>query len=88
MPIFFVSIIYIYEKGFDKINEFPEDFLESINAARERELYGMMELQFLLSYLGNISKADSDEMTPFELNNWYEFLKKQKELESSRLSEK
>jgi len=42
----------------------------------------MIEMQFVLSYHGHISKSDSDEMSIFELNNWYEFLKKQKEMDA------
>lgn len=53
---------------------------------RERKIEEIMSDQFILAYLGNISKKDSDEMTPFELKNWFELLKKQKELEADRSS--
>lgn len=42
----------------------------------------MIETQFVLSYYGNVSKEDSDNMTPFELNEWYKLVKKQKQLEA------
>jgi hypothetical protein len=48
---------------------------------REAEVFGIMELQFVLSYNANVSKEDSDNMTPFELDNWFELLKKQRKLE-------
>lgn len=53
---------------------------------REHKIEEIMSDQFMLAYLGNISKKDSDEMTPFELRNWFELLKKQKELEANRSS--
>lgn len=43
-----------------------------------------MSVQFTLAYMGHISKEDSDNMTPFELTNWYNMLKKQKELEDEK----
>ena len=51
---------------------------------REMEIEKTMSTQFMLSYLGNISKADTDNMTPFELKNWFKLLQRQKELESDR----
>ena len=54
---------------------------------REDEINNIMELQFVLSYLGNISKFDSDEMTPFELRSWYNILKKQKAREEEKINE-
>jgi hypothetical protein len=82
-----VNLICLYETGFDKLKDFPEDFTKSLDANRMAEVSCIMEKQFLLSYMGNISKVDSDEMTPFELNNWFELLKKQKELETSQASQ-
>jgi len=46
-----------------------------------------MEMQFVLSYLGHVSKSDSDEMTWFEIHNWFKLLKKQKEAEAKRQEE-
>jgi len=80
-------MITLYSIGFDKLDELSEETVLSIEKAREIEIANIMELQFILSYLGNISKDDSDNMTPFELNNWYKLLKKQKELESKRVNE-
>lgn len=87
MPICFVSLITLYELGFDKLDDLSDDIIESINKAREVEISNMIELQFVLSYRGNISKADSDEMTPFELKMWYNFLKKQGEIEADRVKD-
>ena len=84
MPISFVSLIYLYSMGFEKLDSLPEEDLKGFYKLRENEIESMLELQFILSYLGNISKADSDEMTPFELTNWYRLLKKQKEIEAER----
>lgn len=85
MPICFVSLIDIYlNHGFDSLDELSEEVLDSLYEAREIEISNIMEMQFVLSYMGHISKADSDEMTWFELNNWFKLLRKQKELESKR----
>jgi hypothetical protein len=80
-------MIVLYQIGFDRLEDFPKDVIESINKSRDDEITNMMETQFILSYLGNISKKDSDDMTPFELTNWYNFLKKQKDLENNRVQE-
>lgn len=40
-----------------------------------------MERQFLLSHLSHVAKEDTDNMTPFELDNWFELLKKRREEE-------
>lgn len=87
MPTCFVSMIALYSIGFEKLNDLSEETILSIEKAREIEITNILELQFILSYLGNISKEDSDNMTPFELNNWYKLLKKQKELEASKVKE-
>ena len=84
MLICFVSLIALYEIGFDKLEELPYEIVEAFDKTRQNEILNMMELQFVLSYKGNISKQDSDEMTPFELGNWYEFLKKQVALDSGK----
>jgi hypothetical protein len=76
--------MYLYEVGFDKLDELDDDTLERFYKLRESEIRKMMETQFILSYMANVSKADSDEMTPYELNNWVEILKKQKDLEVKR----
>lgn len=87
MPICFVSLITLYKEGFEKIDELPEEIQQEFYKVRESEISHMLELQFILSYLGNISKADSDEMTWFELNNWFKLLKKQKDIENQRALE-
>ena len=88
MPICFVSLIDIYLKhGFSSLDELSEEVLDSLYEAREIEISNIIEMQFVLSYMGNISKLDSDEMTWFELNNWFKLLRKQKELESKRNAE-
>ena len=84
MPTSFVSLIYLYSVGFDKLEELDDEEIEALYKLRENEIENMLELQFMLSYFCNITKADSDEMTPFELKNWYRLLKKQKELEDER----
>lgn len=61
---------------------FTEDYYESIDKLRMNEINNITEMQFLLSYMGNISKKDSDDMTVFELHKWLDLLKKQKELEN------
>jgi hypothetical protein len=83
-----VSLIKIYELGFDKIDELDEEVQEAFYKVRENEINYMMEIQFILSYLGNISKQDSDEMTIFELHNWFNLLKKQKAIEAEKAKEK
>ena len=80
-------MIVLYQIGFDKIDELADDVVESINKTRDSEIANMMELQFILAYEGKIDKLSSDEMTPFELNNWYKLLKKQKDLENNRVQE-
>lgn len=87
MPIYFVSLIYLYKEGFDKLEELPEKVLKEFMQLREIEIQNMMEIQFVLSYLGNISKEDSDEMTPFELKSWYNLMKKQKAMEAEKANE-
>jgi hypothetical protein len=79
-----VSLITIYKEGFEKLDELDEETLGAFYKMREAEISYIMEVQFILSYLGNISKTDSDNMTWFELNNWFSLLKKQKELENER----
>lgn len=84
-----MSLIWIYlNGGFERIEEFSEEELEIFYKAREIEISNIMEMQFVLSYLGHISKTDSDDMTWFELQNWFKLLKKQKELEAKREAEK
>lgn len=87
MPICFVSLITLYKEGFEKLDDLPEEIQQEFYKVRESEISHMLELQFILSYLGNISKADSDEMTWFELNNWFKLLKKQKDIENQRALE-
>lgn len=87
MPICFVSLITLYKEGFEKLDELPDEIQQEFYKVRESEISHMLELQFILSYLGNISKADSDEMTWFELNNWFKLLKKQKDIENQRALE-
>lgn len=87
MPICFVSLITLYKEGFEKIDDLPDEIQQEFYKVRESEISHMLELQFILSYLGNISKADSDEMTWFELNNWFKLLKKQKDIENQRALE-
>lgn len=84
MPICFVSLIYLYGVGFEKLEELPKKTLEKLLSIREKEVEDMMETQFVLSYYGHISKKDSDEMTLFELKNWYRLLKKQREMEAEK----
>lgn len=77
-----MSLIEIYLKhGFNSLDELPDKVIESLYEAREIQISNIMEMQFVLSYMGHISKTDSDEMTWFELNNWFKLLKKQKEVE-------
>jgi len=45
------------------------------------------EKQFILSYYGNVGKADSDNMTPTELDRWFKLVKKRKELEEEQAKE-
>lgn len=83
-----MSLIEIYKKGsLQDIDELPEETLESLYTARENEISNMMEMQFVLAYMGHVSKEDSDEMTWFEINNWFKLLKKQKEIEAKRQEE-
>ena len=77
----------LYKEGFEKIDDLPDEIQQEFYKVRESEISHMLELQFILSYLGNISKADSDEMTWFELNNWFKLLKKQKDIENQRALE-
>lgn len=77
----------MYKEGLENIEDLPEETLEIFYKNRENEIANIMEMQFVLSYLGHVSKTDSDEMTPFELQNWFKLLKKQKELEAKRAAE-
>lgn len=86
MPTYFVTLIELYRVGFDKLDDLPSEEFDMFMKLREGEIEEIMSLQFMLAYLGNISKADSDNMTPFELRNWFNLLKKQKELEAERNS--
>jgi hypothetical protein len=79
-PICFVSLLSLYELGFDKLDELPENTIDNILKSREAEIKNMIEMQFVLAYHSNISKEDSDNMTPFEIKNWYNFLQKQSEI--------
>lgn len=88
MPTCFVSLTYLYSVGFDRLDELPKETLNRFYEIRENEVERMMEIQFILSYLGNISKKDSDDMTPFELDNWVRLLKKQKDLENKQENRK
>ncbi len=83
MPTCFVSLIHLYDIGFNELDNLSEDIYKSFDEARQIEINDMMEKQFLLSYSGNISKADSDDMTPFELLSWVNLLKKIKSIENS-----
>lgn len=88
MPICFVSLIEIYKRGsLEDIEELPEETLQSLYKSRENEISNMMEMQFVLAYLGHVSKNDSDEMTWFEINNWFKLIKQQKEIEAKRQEE-
>ena len=83
-----MSLIEIYKKGsLEDIDDLPEETLESLYVARENEISNMMEMQFVLAYMGHVAKQDSDEMTWFEINNWFKLLKKQKEIEAKRQEE-
>lgn len=86
-PICFVSIIYLYVVGFDKLDKLHEEDMKAFMKLREVEIQNTMEIQFILSYLGNISKQDSDEMTPFELKSWFNLIKKQKAIEAEKANE-
>jgi hypothetical protein len=57
MPICFVSLITLYKEGFEKIDDLPEEIQQEFYKVRESEISHMLELQFYLIYLGNISKA-------------------------------
>ena len=81
-PIFFVSIIYLYIVGFEKLDELPDEILNDFMELRDAEIQNIMEVQFVLSYLGNISKHDTDEMTLYELRSWYNLIKKRKAMEA------
>lgn len=88
MPISFTSLISLYLTGFDKMNDLPDEILEDLDKSRQIEISNMIEMQFVLSYHAHISKKDSDDMSIFELNNWYEFLKKQKALDAEGIKDK
>lgn len=87
MPIFFVSLIKLYELGFEELQNIPEDQLSNLYDQRDEEIRRIMELQFMLACECNVSKADSDNMTPFELNNWFNLWKKKLSLENEKNSE-
>lgn len=87
MPTYFVSLIEIYKQGFEILDTLPEEDLLNFYKIRESEINYIMEVQFILAYLGHVSKLDSDEMTWFELTSWFSLLKKQKELENQKSQE-
>jgi hypothetical protein len=82
-----VSLIEIYKQGFEILDTLPEEDLLNFYKIRESEINYIMEVQFILAYLGHVSKLDSDEMTWFELTSWFSLLKKQKELENQKSQE-
>lgn len=61
--------------------------MESFYNIRKQEVEQFMSLQFALSSVGGISIEATNEMTPFEINNMFELLKKKNELENQRNSE-
>ena len=83
-PICFVSIIELYKYGFDTLDGLSQKLQTSFYEQREREVLDLMELQFVLSYAGNISKEDTDNMSLFELKNWFTLLKKQRQIEQNQ----
>lgn len=83
MLIYFVSLVNIYlETGLDKLLELPKETLDSVLEARQNEIKSIMETQFALAYYANVSKQDSDNMTPTELDNWHKILVERKTKET------
>ena len=74
-------MIHLYKIGFEAINEVPVVDSENLFKLRDDEIKDMLELQFMLSYKANISKEDSDNMTPFEITNWFNMLKERNRVE-------
>lgn len=79
--------MYFYKEGFHKLDGLSPVDLESLNNIRRQEIERFMSLQVALSSIGNISIEATNEMSPFELNNMFELVKKKTELENKRNSE-
>lgn len=67
--------------GFDKLDSIPAADVENLFKLRDNEIKDMLELQFMLAYKVGISKADTDNMTIFELQNWFNLLKERVRIE-------
>lgn len=59
-----------------------EEERELIYNARIDGIHILSQKQFLLSYLANVSKEDSDNMTIIEIDKWLDLLAEQLEKEN------
>lgn len=83
----FVSFITLYKIGFDSLKNMPSDIFKDLEIARAREIKYIMSKQFVLSYAAHLSKADTDNMTPYELDIWLDMVKEQNALEKESIKQ-
>lgn len=74
----------MYKEGFSIFDDLSISDQENFYNLRSSEVKRMLEMQFVLATYSNISTQDTDKMTPFEIENMFEFLKKKNELEAQR----
>lgn len=74
----------MYKEGFSKLDDLAEEDLEAFYDIRYKALERFYNLQFTLNAVGHISIDSTNNMTPNELDNMFELLKKKVELESKR----
>lgn len=84
MPTFFVSLIELYNHGFNLLDTISPELLERFYEIREIEVSDIRSRQFMLTYYTHMTKEDVDNMTPYELDQHYELLVRQKELEAPK----
>lgn len=85
MPTFFVTIIELYRKGFNTLEELDEESINNFQELRKNTVEGLLKRQFELSYHTNMTKEDTDNLIPFELDYLYNLLVEQKNAENEAI---
>ncbi len=65
----------LFYPGLSKLDFLNNDIIEKLLQIRENKIIEMQEVQFALSYYGHVSKEDSNNMTPLEMQVWLDLLK-------------
>lgn len=87
MPTSFVSLITMYLWGMHRLNEmegYSEELMDRIIEVRNSIIETYNTKVFSLTYYTNMTKADVDNMLPYELEHMYKLLVKQKEMEKPK----